>query len=388
MGETMRLGLKARSAREDQPEEASRSAQGPQHPSWDEVLAEARVLMARRAVVLRQLTVMRVVVAVLLMAAVASASYPSVMQWMTDRRTSGVSAAARAQVAGWPYPQAKEQFAKAREYNARLAAQGQPVLGEVSDPFDSSAGASSSSGSNDSRSAHDEEYQSLLNVRPNGVMGSIVIPKVSIDLPIYHGTSTQALEEGSGHVYGTSLPVGGENTHAVLTGHRGMVEALMFTRLDELKVGDSFYLDVMDQTLGYRIDWISVIDPSDTRLLRIQPGEDRVTLMTCTPYGINTHRLLVSGVRSKVPQEIPAEQDAGPDAVRLALRVGFGLLMAGVLALVPVWWRRRGWRPMRHRAAEGIASPPPNNERLFSRLSGRETKENDTGHKPRSDYED
>ena len=123
-------------------------------------------------------------------------------------------------------------------------------------------------------------------------MGSVDIPRIGVDLPIYHGTSESTLELGAGHLYGSSLPVGGKGTHAVITGHRGLIKALMFTRLDELKKGDSFYVKVMGETLGYKVDRVSVIEPSDVSKLKIVEDEDRVTLMTCTPYGVNTHRLL------------------------------------------------------------------------------------------------
>ncbi|MEI2659766.1 MAG: class C sortase [Bifidobacterium adolescentis] len=209
----------------------------------------------------------------------------------------------RSAVAGWPYPQADDAFAAAKEYNKRLAASGQPILGEAKDPFSQSCRAArgpAESGvrrNQDSASAKDTEYQSLLD-SGSGVMGTIRIPKISVKLPIYHGTSQSALASGAGHLYGSSLPVGGKDTHAVITGHRGLVEAMMFTRLDEMRVGDYFYIEVMGRTLGYQVDRISVIEPNDTSKLKIVPGEDRVTLMTCTPYGVNTHRLLVSAVRS------------------------------------------------------------------------------------------
>ena len=174
----------------------------------------------------------------------------------------------------------------------------------------------------------------------------IRIPEISVDLPIYHGTSESALASGAGHLYGSSLPVGGESTHAVITGHRGLVEAMMFTRLDEMKVGDYFYIDVMGETLGYRVDRIEVIEPDDTSRLKIVPGEDRVTLMTCTPYGVNTHRLLVSGVRAAIPGEIPPLDEAPKDP-----RVAAALATAGVLLpllLIVVFLRRGPWQPMRH----------------------------------------
>ena len=168
--------------------------------------------------------------------------------------------------------------------------------------------------------------------------------KQSINLPFYHGTSEEALASGAGHLYGTSLPVGGKSTHSVITGHRGLVEALMFTRLDEVKEGDFFYIEVMGETLGYKVDRISVILPDDTSKLKIVPGEDRVTLMTCTPYGVNTHRLLISGHRVAIPMPAPEPNDV-LDARNIALGVGLGILAAGLFII---------WLARRHKAARII----------------------------------
>ena len=175
-------------------------------------------------------------------------------------------------------------------------------------------------------------------------MGTIKVPKQSINLPFYHGTSEEALASGAGHLYGTSLPVGGKSTHSVITGHRGLVEALMFTRLDEVKEGDFFYIEVMGETLGYKVDRISVILPDDTSKLKIVPGEDRVTLMTCTPYGVNTHRLLISGHRVAIPMPAPEPNDV-LDARNIALGVGLGILAAGLFII---------WLARRHEAARII----------------------------------
>lgn len=171
----------------------------------------------------------------------------------------------------------------------------------------------------------------------SGVMGSISIPKIDVDIPIYHGTSESVLELGAGHLYGTSLPVGGEGTHSVITGHRGLIKALMFTRLDELEKGDSFYVKVMGETLGYKVDRIEVIEPSDVSKLKIVDGEDRVTLMTCTPYGVNTHRLLVSGVRAQIPNEVPYESDIA-DLRPLPMSVVAAYALAALCA--PALFRR------------------------------------------------
>ena len=306
---------------------------------------------------------MRVLAAVLIFSAIGIGLFPKVLQYQSAQKLASTSARSEQSVAGWPYPQADEAFAAAGAYNKRLAKSGQPVIGEAEDPLaelynnnqsGSSDGSGSSStgadatgdGNKDSASSKDAEYQRLLDTG-DGVMGSIRIPKISVDLPIYHGTSEQTLASGAGHLYGSSLPVGGKNTHAVITGHRGLVDAMMFTRLDEMRVGDYFYIEVMGRTLGYRVDRISVIEPNDTSKLKIVPGEDRVTLMTCTPYGVNTHRLLVSAVRSPIPDVVPAEHDAAKDARTIATTAAVVTLLLGLLL---AWLRGRPWHIRRHAA--------------------------------------
>ena len=144
-------------------------------------------------------------------------------------------------------------------------------------------------------------YEELLNLSGDGIMGYVEIPKISVQLPIYHGTGSDSLERGVGHLLGSSLPVGGSGTHAILTGHSGMASQKMFTDLVQLETSDVFYLHVLDETLAYQVDSINTVLPYDTSLLRITPDEDLCTLVTCTPYGINTHRLLVRG--SRIPYE-------------------------------------------------------------------------------------
>lgn len=270
---------------------------------FDEVI-DISDLVAERRRLQRNLWAMRIITIVLLIAAIAVACFPLALQFESDRNLAATTATTAKEVAGWPYPQAEDKLTAARAYNKKLAESGQPILGEAVDPFAAAQGGSQASGE-DSASKKDKEYQSLLNTG-NGVMGTIKVPKQSINLPFYHGTSEEALASGAGHLYGTSLPVGGKSTHSVITGHRGLVEALMFTRLDEVKEGDFFYIEVMGETLGYKVDRISVILPDDTSKLKIVPGEDRVTLMTCTPYGVNTHRLLISGHRVAIPMPAPS----------------------------------------------------------------------------------
>ena len=134
-------------------------------------------------------------------------------------------------------------------------------------------------------------------------MGYITIPKIGVELPIYHGTGDSVLQIAAGHLEGTSLPVGGESTHAVISAHRGLPSAKLFTNLDQLEVGDTFTITVLDRVLTYEVDKISIVLPTETDELKIAEGKDYVTLMTCTPYGINTHRLLVRGRRVETPDQ-------------------------------------------------------------------------------------
>ena len=146
-----------------------------------------------------------------------------------------------------------------------------------------------------------ENYNDQLNIAGNGIMGYVVIPKIHVNLPIYHGTDAEVLDRGVGHLLGSSLPVGGENAHTILSGHSGMASQTMFTDLEQLAQGDVFYLDMLNETLAYQVTEINTVLPYETDLLGIVPGEDLCTLVTCTPYGINTHRLLVRG--SRIPYE-------------------------------------------------------------------------------------
>lgn len=143
----------------------------------------------------------------------------------------------------------------------------------------------------------EELYKELLNVDGNGIMGYIEIPQIDCSLPVYHGTDEAVLQVAVGHLEWSSLPVGGESSHCVISGHRGLPSAKLFSDLDELIVGDTFTLRILDEILTYEVDKISIVEPQDTDELQIMEGEDYCTLVTCTPYGINTHRLLVRGHR-------------------------------------------------------------------------------------------
>lgn len=173
-----------------------------------------------------------------------------------------------------------EEKEKAKIYNENLS--GDPVH----DPFVIGSGY-----------ALPENYKEVLNVGDDGVMGYVEIPKISVYLPIYHGTSDEVLEKGVGHIQNTSVPIGGKSTHSVLTGHTGLPNAELFTRLDELGIGDIFYIHVLDDVLTYKVFETKVILPDKIDELQILNGKDYVTLVTCTPYGVNSHRLLVKAER-------------------------------------------------------------------------------------------
>lgn len=240
----------------------------------------------------------------------------------------------------------------AREYNKSLYGH---VI--ITDPFDPNF-----------KPVFDKEYHSLLNLQGNGIMGYVDIPSIDVLLPIYHGTSDDVLAKGAGHLQNTSLPVGGIGTHAVITGHTGLSTARLFTDINQLRArvtekdskgndildssgepiimekGDIFLIHVLDQTLAYEVDQIKVVEPSETNDLKIDVNQDYVTLVTCTPYGINSHRLLVRGTRVPYTPEQEAQIDAMDRTVestwmleyRKALIAGFFLLLILLAVIITI----------------------------------------------------
>lgn len=190
-----------------------------------------------------------------------------------------------------------------------------------------------------------ETYGDQLNHTGNGIMGYIEIPKMKTTLPIYHGTNEATLELGIGHLVGSSLPIGGKSTHSILTGHSGMANQKMFSDLPELKIGDVFYIDILNETLAYQVDHIVTVLPEDTSHLQIEQGEDYCTLITCTPFGINTHRLLVRGARipyvqeekNEVEQIFQEEKSSSTWVQQYALGLILGVffvILAAILAII------------------------------------------------------
>ena len=196
-----------------------------------------------------------------------------------------------------------------------------------------------------------ENYGSLLNLAGDGIMGYVEIPTIGVTLPIYHGTNNSTLERGVGHLLGSSLPVGGESTHSVLTAHSGMASAKMFSDLDRLKIGDIFFLDVLDEKLAYQVDQIKTVLPYDTTFLQTEIGNDLCTLVTCTPFGVNTHRLLVRGTRIEyeeaeviVEEKLETEEPVKSTWEQQYLQgilIGIGSVVILGLGLLVFWFVRR-----------------------------------------------
>ena len=179
-------------------------------------------------------------------------------------------------------------------------------------------------------------YDETLDVSGTGIMGYITIPRIGVELPVYHGTSDGVLQVAAGHLEGSSLPVGGAGTHAVISAHRGLPSAKLFTNLDELEAGDTFTITVLDRVLTYEVDRISIVLPTETDLLQPVEGQDYVTLMTCTPYGINTHRLLVRGHRVNT-RESQKHVRVTADATRIDPIITAPVIALPMLAVLLIW---------------------------------------------------
>ncbi len=188
-----------------------------------------------------------------------------------------------------------------------------------------------------------KKYESLLDVSGTGIMGYIEVPKIDCSLPIYHGTDEGALQIAIGHLEGSSLPVGGKSTHCVLSGHRGLPSARLFTDLDQMEEGDIFVLNVLGRKLAYEVDQIKVVLPDEMSDLEIVHGKDLCTLVTCTPYGINTHRLLVRGHRTKYIEEtvVRVQKEAEKKETGIWLLAGGGAVFLIIIIIVVVKRRRK-----------------------------------------------
>lgn len=258
----------------------------------------------------------------LLLAAALIGVYPVLSNYLNDKYQSVVRTDYEEDVRELDDTAIREAQAAAEAYNASLA----PVhlIRE-------------------SITAASVEYDAVLNLSGSGLMGYVVVPQLGIDLPIYHGTSEEVLQKGVGHLVGTSLPIGGEGCHSVLTGHSGVAGKKLFSDLDQLQLGDVFYLHVLDETLAYQVTEINKVLPHEVELLEPVAGEDLCTLVTCTPIGVNTHRLYVRGYRipyeeaEEIIQKAAATEE--PKKSTWMEQYLFGLLLGGgivVLAVITV----------------------------------------------------
>jgi len=226
-------------------------------------------------------------------AGLALVAYPSFSDWWNSFHQSRAIMSYAAEVARMDTSEYDRLIAEAREYNEKIARDG--INWQMTD--------------------EDREiYNNTLDFNDTGNMGYINIPKIDVFLPLYHGTSESVLQTSIGHIEGTSLPVGGEGSHCVLSGHRGLPSARLFTDLDKLVEGDTWTMTILNETLTYECDQIRVVEPTDLSDLQIRPGRDYCTLVTCTPYGINTHRLLVRGHRIENAQ---GEAKVVADAIQI-----------------------------------------------------------------------
>ena len=245
--------------------------------------------------------------------------YPVVSNYINQMNSTTIATDYEQEVSHLSEEQENAMIKQAQDYNESLIG-----IGSIADPF---------SESNENQTEEDE-YNKLLKIDDTGMMGYIDIPKIDIVLPVYHGTSEKVLQSGVGHLKNTSLPVGGESCHAVLSGHRGLANAKIFTDLNKMEIGDVFYFKVLHHTFAYQVDQILTVLPSETDALQIEKGKDYVTLVTCTPYAVNTHRLLVRGTR--IPYEEAKKVD---EEVGLHRTIPFYMivLIGGIAAVVIIW---------------------------------------------------
>lgn len=269
----------------------------------------------------RKMTIKDIIRLLVLVVAFAVLLYPTVSSYVNEKNGSKVVSNYDAESVRLSNAEKEKMLEDARAYNKEMLSNI-----DLLDPF------------SQGEKSLDARYESLLNVDGSGMMGYIRIPKIKVEIPIYHGTSESVLQAGVGHFWGTSLPVGGESTHTVLTGHRGLPTKTLFTNMDKLVKGDVFYIKVLDETLAYKVDQILTVLPEETEALSIVPGKDYATLVTCTPYAINTHRLLVRGHRIPYEEAVKIEKNTST-GIELSfttkvLIVTIGIIFIGLIIVM------------------------------------------------------
>ena len=249
------------------------------------------------------------------------ASYPWISNYVNERAADGEINVYEDNVENMDENKLKQYLVNAQEYNAALLDAKIALI----DPFDAEF----------NKLYRDTPYNNLLNYDSQGIMGFLEIPAIKVKLPIYHGTSPTVLQKGVGHLEGSSLPVGGESTHSILTGHTGLNKAKLFTDLTSVQKGDMFFVSVLGQKMAYVVDDINVVLPDDTSRLQVVEGKDYVTLITCTPYGVNDHRLLVRGIRTEYTEkDYEGEQKKDSTKDSLWISAYKRALAIGVVAVI------------------------------------------------------
>lgn len=245
--------------------------------------------------------------------------YPVVSNYVNQLHSTTIATDYEQEVSHLSENLENEMIEQAREYNKSLIG-----ISSFIDPFSDTEGIQT----------EDDVYNNLLKIDDTKMMGYIDIPKIDIVLPIYHGTSESVLQSGVGHLPNTSLPVGGESSHAVLSGHRGLANAKIFTDLNKMEIGDVFYIKILHHTFAYQVDQILTVLPSETDALQIEKGKDYVTLVTCTPYAVNTHRLLVRGTRIPYEEAKKVDEEVGLHRTTPFYMI---ILIGGIAAVVIIW---------------------------------------------------
>lgn len=262
-----------------------------------------------------------ILIMILIGSGLALLCYPPVSQWYNQKYQINAIMEYDESVSRMKAEAAAEERRKAREYNAALTGE------DIEDPFILGSG-----------SVLPDNYMSILDIH-SGIMGYIEIPVIEVYLPIYHGTSSEVLEAGVGHMEMTAFPIGGEGGHSVLTGHTGLPDALLFTRLTEVEEGNIFYISILDEIIAYEVDRILVVEPDDTTALKPVEGEDYITLITCTPYAVNSHRLLVRGKRIPYNPEEKEREEGEAENKKL-----YYAAVIAILLILGIILKHRKWR--------------------------------------------
>lgn len=245
--------------------------------------------------------------------------YPVVSNYVNQLHSTTIATDYEQEVSHLSENLENEMIEQAREYNKSLIG-----ISSFIDPFSDTEGIQT----------EDDVYNNLLKIDDTKMMGYIDIPKIDIVLPVYHGTSESVLQSGVGHLKNTSLPVGGKSSHAVVSGHRGLANAKIFTDLNKMELGDVFYIKILHHTFAYQVDQILTVLPSETDALQIEKGKDYVTLVTCTPYAVNTHRLLVRGTRIPYKEAKKVDEEVG---LHRTIPFYMIVLIGGIAAVVIIW---------------------------------------------------